>query len=416
MSDSNRKDVYAIGKKNPNLPFHPAVRAGDFIFVSGQVAKDANGNMISGTIEQETAGTIESIKRILAEEGATLGDVVRVTTISKIPATLAAITRSLPSTSRTPCWRARRSRRGRRSTPRSRWTRSSTSPNEDEPLTTAAATAFANSREVAPSSGAAAAHIVAKGVVVDFVLDGRRQRVLQEIDLAVPKGSFVSLIGPSGCGKSTLLKVLAGLITPNAGSVSVAGVRPQDAAKARKIGLVFQDATLLPWKNALENAAFLLQTADARVKQSDATERAAAMLRLVGLEGAENKRPSQLSGGMRQRVAMARALALDPEVLLMDEPFGALDAITREEMSECLLGIWQRTGKTVVLVTHSIDEAVLLSREVHVMGTGPARIIETLPIKLPEPRTEDCHADPAFTAAEVRLRSLLIESHKRKRP
>jgi NitT/TauT family transport system ATP-binding protein len=118
---------------------------------------------------------------------------------------------------------------------------------------------------------------------------------------------------------------------------------------------------------------------------------------------------------MRQRVAIARALALDPEVLLMDEPFGALDAITREEMSVCLLDIWERTHKTVVLVTHSIDEAVFLSREVHVMGTGPARIIETLPIAVPHPRTEGSYSDPAFTAAENRLRGLLIESHRKGR-
>jgi NitT/TauT family transport system ATP-binding protein len=271
----------------------------------------------------------------------------------------------------------------------------------------------------APAAGlpadSAPAHISAKGVAVDFVHNGRRQRVLKDIDLAVPKGSFVSLIGPSGCGKSTLLKVLAGLITPSEGEVSVAGMSPQNAVKARMIGLAFQDATLLPWKNAIENAAFLLMTADSSIKRADAMERAAAMLRLVGLEGAEKKMPSQLSGGMRQRVAIARALALDPQVLLMDEPFGALDAITREEMSGCLLDIWERTGKTVVLVTHSIDEAVFLSREVHVMGTGPARIIETLPILLPHPRTEDCYSDPAFTAAEARLRGLLIESHRRGR-
>jgi NitT/TauT family transport system ATP-binding protein len=261
----------------------------------------------------------------------------------------------------------------------------------------------------------APAHILARGVAVDFALDGRRQRVLAGVDLAVPKGSFVSLIGPSGCGKSTLLKVLAGLIAPAAGEVTVAGVAPREAAKARKIGLVFQDATLLPWKNAIENAAFLLTAAADSTARSDALARAAAMLKLVGLEGAERKRPSQLSGGMRQRVAIARALALDPEVLLMDEPFGALDAITREEMSECLLDIWERTGKTVVLVTHSIDEAVFLSREVHVMGSTPARIIEMLPIRLPHPRTEACHADPAFTAAQSRLRGLLIESHRRGR-
>jgi NitT/TauT family transport system ATP-binding protein len=262
----------------------------------------------------------------------------------------------------------------------------------------------------------AAAHISARGIAVDFDHAGRRQRVLQDINLTVPKGSFVSLIGPSGCGKSTLLKVLAGLIQPSTGSVSVAGLEPQQAAKRRIIGLVFQDATLLPWKNAVENAAFLLMTADESVSRAEGMRRAAEMLRLVGLEDAETKMPGQLSGGMQQRVAIARALALEPEVLLMDEPFGALDAITREEMSRCLLDIWERTGKTVVLVTHSIDEAVFLSREVHVMGTGPARIIETLPIRLPHPRANDCHADPVFTAAEERLRALLIESHKRGQP
>jgi NitT/TauT family transport system ATP-binding protein len=266
-----------------------------------------------------------------------------------------------------------------------------------------------------PVADPAPPHIWARGLAVDFELEGRRQRVLNDINLRVPKGSFVSLIGPSGCGKSTLLKAMAGLITPSEGEMRVAGITPQEAVKARLIGLVFQDATLLPWKNAIENAAFLLMTADETIKRSEAMDRAASMLRLVGLEGAEKKRPGQLSGGMRQRVAIARALALDPEVLLMDEPFGALDAITREEMSECLLDIWERTGKTVVLVTHSIDEAVFLSREVYVMSTGPARIIETLPISLPHPRTEDCFSDPAFNAAGKRLRSLLIESRRRGR-
>ncbi|HVO13754.1 MAG TPA: ABC transporter ATP-binding protein [Alphaproteobacteria bacterium] len=273
-------------------------------------------------------------------------------------------------------------------------------------LTTAAA-------RPGPTPEAAPAHIVARGVAVDFGDRRRRQRVLHDVDLAVPKGSFVSLIGPSGCGKSTLLKVLAGLIPPSAGRVSVAGLAPEEAVKHRIIGLVFQDATLLPWKTAVENAAFLLTTADKAIARGAAMDRALEMLRLVGLEAAAFKRPSQLSGGMRQRVAIARALALDPEVLLMDEPFGALDAITREEMSRSLLDIWQRTGKTVVLVTHSIDEAVFLSREVHVMGTGPGRIIETLPIALPHPRTEDSFSDPAFGRAEARLRSLLIESHGR---
>jgi NitT/TauT family transport system ATP-binding protein len=256
------------------------------------------------------------------------------------------------------------------------------------------------------------AHIDAHNIAVDFYVEGRRQRVLNNTNLVVSKGSFISLIGPSGCGKSTLLKVLAGLITPTEGQVTVDGIAPREAAKRRIIGLAFQEATLLPWKNAIENAAFLLQSADDAVSKADAMARAAAMLKLVDLDGAEKKMPSQLSGGMRQRVAIARALAFDPQVLLMDEPFGALDAITREEMSRCLLDIWQRTGKTIVLVTHSIDEAVFLSREVHVMGTNPARIIETLPINLPLPRNDDTFAEPAFKAAEKRLRGLLFESKR----
>jgi NitT/TauT family transport system ATP-binding protein len=271
-----------------------------------------------------------------------------------------------------------------------------------------------HSAKPAPAGESLLSHICARGIAVDYVVSGRRQRVLQDIDLSIPKGSFVSLIGPSGCGKSTLLKMLAGLVPPSEGEVTVAGLAPGEAAKQRMIGLVFQDATLLPWKSALENAAFLLQTADKSIARKQSLERAGAMLRLVGLDGAEGKRPSQLSGGMRQRVAIARALALDPEVLLMDEPFGALDAITREEMTRSLLDIWERTGKTVVLVTHSIDEAVFLSREVHVMGVNPGRIIETLPIALAHPRTEASFAEAAFTAAEARLRKLLIEGHARR--
>lgn len=259
--------------------------------------------------------------------------------------------------------------------------------------------------------GDAAPHIVTRGIAVDFTHDGRRQRVLQDISINIPKGSFVSLIGPSGCGKSTLLKVLAGLVSPTEGEVSVAGLSPSEAARRRMIGLVFQDATLLPWKNALENAAFLLTTGQGAIAARAAEDRAREMLKLVRLEAAANKRPSQLSGGMRQRVSIARALALDPEVLLMDEPFGALDAITREEMSRCLIDIWERTGKTIVLVTHSIDEAIFLSREVHVMGIGPARIIETLPVSLPAPRNQDSFTHPNFARAEARLRNLLIESH-----
>lgn len=255
------------------------------------------------------------------------------------------------------------------------------------------------------------AHIWAKGVCVDFRHAGQVHRVLHDIDLSIARGGFVSLIGPSGCGKSTLLKVLAGLLQPAQGEVKVAGVTPEEAARQRRIGLVFQEATLMPWKNAIDNVKVLMEIAYKDRSKEDIAERAAQMLKLVGLEKAALKRPSQLSGGMRQRVAIARALAMDPEVLMMDEPFGALDAITREEMSEFLLEIWQRTGKTIVFVTHSIDEAVFLSKQVHVMGTGPARIIESIPISLPYPRVQETYSLPEFSLASGQLRRLLKAGH-----
>ena len=254
-------------------------------------------------------------------------------------------------------------------------------------------------------------HISAHGVAVDFTHAGQTNRVLNNINLSIPKGGFASLIGPSGCGKSTLLKVLAGLVEPTEGKVQIAGLNPVDAAKQRRVGLVFQEATLMPWKNAIDNVKFLMQMAYKDKNKSEIEDRAAEMLKMVGLEKAALKKPSQLSGGMRQRVSIARALAMDPEVLMMDEPFGALDAITREEMSEFLLEIWKKTNKTIVLVTHSIDEAVFLSNDVHVMATNPARIIDTVHIDLPYPRTEKTYSEPKFASASGVLRSLLKEGH-----
>jgi NitT/TauT family transport system ATP-binding protein len=270
--------------------------------------------------------------------------------------------------------------------------------------------------DVPDGSLATQALIALKDVAVEYEVGASRHTVLRNIGLEVAKGAFVSLIGPSGCGKSTLLRVLSGLVAPSAGEVRVAGLSPDEAAKRRLIGLVFQDANLLPWKSALDNAAFLLAVADRSLSRSDARARAFEILKLVGLEHAADRRPSQLSGGMRQRVSIARALALDPEILLMDEPFGALDAITREEMSYFLLDLWQRTRKTVVFVTHSIDEAVFLSSRVHVMGAGPARIVDTIDVPLAYPRTESCFEDPAFARTEARLRALLLEGHRKRRP
>ncbi len=250
--------------------------------------------------------------------------------------------------------------------------------------------------------------ILAKGVSVVMA----KQLVLQNIDLSIPKGSFVSLIGPSGCGKSTLLKVLAGLVNPTSGSVSIAGLSPVEAARKRMIGLVFQDANLLPWKNAVDNASMLLSIADKSLSRAEPRSRGQEMLELVGLGDSAHKRPHELSGGMRQRVAIARALALDPAVLLMDEPFGALDAITRDSMGQSLLEIWQRTGKTIVLVTHSIDEAIHLSRHVHVLGIKPGRITESLDIGLPYPRDLSVTEDPEFVRLVVQLRTMLRASHQ----
>ena len=276
----------------------------------------------------------------------------------------------------------------------------------------------AETTQAAPVSAAprpAQAHIRTRGLSVAYIVRGRRQTVLHDVDLEIGAGAFVSLIGASGCGKSTLLKIFAGLVQPTAGEVHVAGFTPREAVARRLVGLVFQEANLLPWKTVLDNASFLLEIADKSVGRKAARERAYETLRLVGLEESVEKRPGQLSGGMRQRVAIARALTLDPEILLMDEPFGALDAITREEMSHLLLDIWQRTKKTIVLVTHSIDEAVLLSTEVHVMGSRPARVVESIGIDIPQPRGKASFTDPRFGQMEVHLRNLLQASHAHRR-
>jgi NitT/TauT family transport system ATP-binding protein len=258
--------------------------------------------------------------------------------------------------------------------------------------------------------------VEAENVSVELGQGTKRQVVLRNVNLTVPEGAFVSLIGPSGCGKSTLLNALAGLVQPASGSVRVGGLPPHEAARRRQIGLIFQDSNLLPWKNALENAAMLRGVADKAMPRAELRDRASAMLDLVGLKDAAMKRPAELSGGMRQRVAIARALTLDPAVLLMDEPFGALDAITREAMSQSLLEIWERTRKTIVLVTHSIDEAIYLSSEVHVLGVDPGRIIDTLTVPLPYPRDEAIYDHPRFAEMARRLRALLRRGYRQEGP
>ncbi|MCD6727520.1 MAG: ABC transporter ATP-binding protein [Solirubrobacteraceae bacterium] len=249
--------------------------------------------------------------------------------------------------------------------------------------------------------------ICARGVDMVFSHGGTDQVVLDGVDLDIPAGGFVTLLGPSGCGKSTLLKILGGLLRPTAGSVRVGELSAEDAVKSREIGLVFQRPALLPWKTATGNVALLNELVGGRRAKASARATAEKMLDLVGLADAGSKIPEKLSGGMAQRVSIARALALDPTILLMDEPFGALDAITRDRMNASLLDIWSRTGKTVVFVTHSIAEAVFLSDEIHVMDAGPGRIVESLSVELPRPRTADTLDDPRFVEYEHHLRKRL---------
>ncbi len=236
-----------------------------------------------------------------------------------------------------------------------------------------------------------------RGVHKDFSLDGARVTALDPTDLDVRRGEFVSIIGPSGCGKSTLLRILAGLETASGGSIDVA-----DGDARQRVGFVFQEPVLLPWLTALENVRFPLDTAG--IARPEADERAAGLLTLVGLSGFEAALPRALSGGMRQRVSIARALSYDPALLLMDEPFGALDLITRDRLNDELLSIWAQTGKTVLFVTHSVEEAAYLSDRVVVMSPRPGRIRSIYDVGLPRPRGEDTKLDPSFHRLMASLR------------
>jgi NitT/TauT family transport system ATP-binding protein len=209
---------------------------------------------------------------------------------------------------------------------------------------------------------------------------------------SVQPGEFISLLGPSGCGKSTLLMMIAGLEAVTEGRICAAG-EILDGPRA-EIGIVFQDPTLLPWKTAWENIMFPIEMMGR--SRSAHADRASELLRLVGLADAASKRPSQLSGGMRQRVSLCRALIADPSILLMDEPFSALDAITRDDMNVVLLELWERYRKTVLFVTHSIREAVLLSDRILVMARSPSRILADIAVPFARPRTFELTESPAF--------------------
>jgi NitT/TauT family transport system ATP-binding protein len=231
-------------------------------------------------------------------------------------------------------------------------------------------------------------------------------QALSKIDLRVQRGEFVSFIGPSGCGKTTLLRAIADLETPTSGALSVNGMSAQEARAKRAYGYVFQAPALYPWRTVARNIALPLEIMG--YPKSDCDERVKKGLELVNLTGFGNKYPWQLSGGMQQRASIARALAFDPDLLLMDEPFGALDEIVRDKLNLQLLQLWRLTGKTVLFVTHSIPEAVLLADRVVVMSARPGRIAEIVEVGLPRPRDFDMEARPEFQAATHRIRELIF--------
>lgn len=236
-----------------------------------------------------------------------------------------------------------------------------------------------------------------------FSIDGAPLPVLEDVTFDVASRGVVAVVGPNGSGKSTLLRLIAGLLAPDRGSIKIGG-EPVSAAD-RRVGLVFQEPRLLPWRRVIDNVAFPLQLLG--VAPDRRRDRARELLGIVGMEGFDDAYPHQLSGGMRQRAAIARALALEPAILLLDEPFSALDALTRERFDTELVSLWQRVGATVVLVTHSIAESVFLADEVVVLSPRPARVVGRVQVALPRPRTPAVYEARSFAEAAAAVRAHL---------
>jgi NitT/TauT family transport system ATP-binding protein len=250
--------------------------------------------------------------------------------------------------------------------------------------------------------------IQAAGVTRTFAVGTKQVPALHEVSLECAAGSFTALIGPSGCGKSTLLRVIAGLEHPDAGAVLIGGRTPAEKCRTGALGVTFQDSALLPWRTVRQNIALPLQVLKRSV--ADARGKIDRLIGLVGLEGFENARPGQLSGGMRQRVAIARTLVTDPSVLLMDEPFGALDQILRRSMNIELQRIWMQSRATTLLVTHGIDEALFLADRVAVMQRNPGRISRIVDIPFPRPRQPELFSAPEFHHLEDEIADHLFGS------
>ena len=251
--------------------------------------------------------------------------------------------------------------------------------------------------------------VEAKALDLTFQTNDGPVRALKSVDLTIDKGEFVSFIGPSGCGKTTFLRVMADLEQPTGGSIAVNGTSPHEARLNRAYGYVFQAAGLYPWRTISGNIRLPLEIMG--YDKSDRSERVAKTLELVDLAGFENKYPWQLSGGMQQRASIARALAFDADILLMDEPFGALDEIVRDHLNEQLLSLWNRTGKTIAFVTHSIPEAVYLSTKIVVMSPRPGRITDVIDSPLPKERPLEIRDTADFLKVAHRVREGLRAGH-----